>query len=58
MNVYKAIRTRLVTEQFSVLADSEEEAFQLVDEGESEDCEKVMETTHHSESEIEILDEV
>lgn len=54
---YKITRTRLVTEVFRVDADSEEEAFDNLGNGdEGQDFEKLEESTYHSESEIQLID--
>ena len=53
MNLYKISRTRLVTEVFVVPAETEEEAFIILGNGdEPGDFDKVSESTHSSESEV------
>lgn len=56
MNVYRITRTRLVTEVFRVLAETEDDAFdRLSDPDESVD--QLSESTHASEASIEFIEE-
>lgn len=59
MKLYKITRTRLVTEVFSVLANTADEAFDILGNGdEPGDFEKLSESTLSSESEVLEVEEV
>lgn len=57
MGEYRISRTRLVTEVFRVIAESQDEAFDILGNADepSDEFEKIGEHTVHSESEIEEL---
>jgi hypothetical protein len=57
MKVYYITRTRLVTERYRVTAESEEAAYDALS-CESEDVEKLEESTLHSEAETERVENV